>query len=347
MRRRWNGWARVAGALLACALWLVPAAQAQILEDVEQALQRTDQLLEQAADVVRTADSQRARLLLDRALDLQLKAWNQLRDQHPRLAVTMTMEARDVAKRALRFAHEDASLQTRARRELEQAWDLLQRAREQLGGAPDGVQGLLQEAQKQIERGRSQFHEQNNEAAMRLAISAQRLIRQALGSTDGAEGPDRLQRELERTDRLIERAREAIGDSDLPEAIRALERATNLQQDAWAAFRAEKFRVALAATREARNLAAYVLKLVRGPVSTEQVQRALSETDRLLDRATEIVAGGGDEAAVRLLERAREHQAEAKRLISDDQIRAALAKTRVAAGLARRAINIVERGSGL
>ena len=110
-------------------------------------------------------------------------------------------------------------------------------------------------------------------------------------STDGAEGPDRLQRELERTDRLIERAREAIGDSDLPEAIRALERATNLQQDAWAAFRAEKFRVALAATREARNLAAYVLKLVRGPVSTEQVQRGLSETDRLLDRATEIFEG--------------------------------------------------------
>jgi hypothetical protein len=339
MKRGWNRTARAAGAILACALCLAPAVRAQDLEDVEQALRRTDQLLEQASEIVRNADSQRARTVLERAVDLQRSAWSQLQERRPRVAVGLTMEARDVAKRALRLAHEDASMHTRALRELEKAWEALQRARELLGESP-----LLHEAQQQIERGRAQYHEQNYEPAMRLAISAQRLVRQALGSTDG--GPDRVQRELERTDRLIERAREAVGDTDLPDALRALDRATNLQQDAWAAYRAERFRVAFAATREARDLAAHVLKLVHGPIDAERVQRALAETDRLLDRAAELVADAGDEAAVRLLERAREHQAEAKRLLADGQIRGALAKTRVAAGLARRAIDLVERGGG-
>jgi tetratricopeptide (TPR) repeat protein len=333
--------------ILAGALSLTPEAGAQGGQDVEEALRRTDELLQQAAEVVRSADSQRARILLDQAYAIQRNAWTQFQNGHPRLATRLTIEARDLAKRAVRLAREDSSLRTRARRELEKAWDMLQRAREQLGDVSDHAGRLLQEAHQQIERGRSQFQEQNYEPAMRLAISAQRLVRQALGSTGGAGGADRLERELERTDRLIERAREVIAGSDLPEARRALERAMSLQQDAWAAYRSERFRVALAATKEARNLAARVLKLVHGPMSSDRVERALSETDRLLDRAADIVTTAGDDTAARLVERAREHQAQARRLLGDGQLRPALAKTRVAAGLAKRAMRMVEGGGGL
>ena len=177
MKRRWIRRALALGMILAGALSLTPEAGAQGGQDVEEALRRTDELLQQAAEVVRSADSQRARILLDQAYAIQRNAWTQFQNGHPRLATRLTIEARDLAKRAVRLAREDSSLRTRARRELEKAWDMLQRAREQLGDVSDHAGRLLQEAHQQIERGRSQFQEQNYEAALRLAISAQSRLR--------------------------------------------------------------------------------------------------------------------------------------------------------------------------
>jgi hypothetical protein len=349
MQRGWIRRARLAACALAVGLlFLAPDARAQGISEVEDALRHTDGILERAGEIVRESDSRRARDLLERAFGVQSSAWKAFRDRNLRLAASLTMEARDLGKRALRLAREDTALQSRAQRELENAWRALQRAREQLGTSPDErTVRLLQEAHHQIERGRQQALEQHHEAALRLALSAQRLIRQGMGVGSDTGGAERVQRELERTDRLIERAREAVSETDLPEARRALERAVQIQRSAWEAYRGRHFRRALSATKEARQLAARALKLALGPVDAERVQRAIRETDRILARASEIVENSGDEHAMRILERAREYQSDAKVVFADGRMRVALGKTRVAAGLAKRAIRVVQGGAEL
>ena len=86
-------------------------------------------------------------------------------------------------------------------------------------------------------------------------------------------------------------------------------------------------------------------KASTAPVSSDRIERMIAETDRVLDRAADIVAESGNEQAARLLDRAREHQMQAKRLLGDGQLRAAMAKTRVAAGLAKRAIQLARDGA--
>jgi hypothetical protein len=322
------------------------AAPAQTDSRLGDQLQRTDEALARAGEIVRESESLRARETFEQALNLQKIAWEKFRERQLLVSARLTGEARNLGARAVTMAREDAQLRARARREGEAAELALQRAREELGpAASPSARLLLERARSQIERGRVQFHEQHYEAALRLAISAQRLIRQALGAglNDGALG-SRVLRELERTDHLIDRARTIVGDGDDPEARELLERAADLQHNAWSHYREGRHRVAQATTREARSLLQRAVSLVQGSVDPDRVERAVAETDRLLGRVAELVRDSGDEGAARTLENALEQQRQAKDLLREGQLRAALAKTRVARRLATRAAGMVETG---
>jgi hypothetical protein len=143
---------------------------------------------------------------------------------------------------------------------------------------------------------------------------------------------------------LIERGAPVIRESEHEEAARILDRAIELQAQAWEAYRGSRLRPALAFTREARGLIHRALTIVRGPVDAERVIRALEETDLLLDRAAEIVRSSGVDQAVRLLEKAIEHQSRARRFMEENKLRNALAETRVARRLGLRAIQLAEEG---
>jgi tetratricopeptide (TPR) repeat protein len=335
------------GLLLTLFLGSVSPCAAQGAGDrIREELMRTDDGLARAAEVVSESDSQRARELLKQARIVQDGAWGQFRSRHFTVAGRLTQEARKLGARALTMAREDNTLRNRAERELEKAARALRRARDELGENPNeqAVQ-LLEEARAQIQRGRQQLGEQNYEVALRLAVSAQRLIRQGAGT--GVGGSDRrILRELERTDSLIDRARPIVRESGNEEAMRVLERAISLQDDAWGAYRDGRPRRALNFTREARSQVQRALVLARGPVDADRVAKALLETDRLLERAAEIMREAGDERAEQVLEKATEHQMRAKRLFDDEQYRKALAETRVARRLAMRAIRMVEEGGG-
>ena len=326
------------GALLA-----LPAAAQDGRDRVEEELRRTDDGLDRAREIVVESTSQRARDLLENAFRIQENAWTSFREDRPLVAANLTREARNLGLRAVTLAREDRSLRNRAQREGEKAERALNRAREQLGDNPDPQAiRLLEEAQAQIQRARVQFGEQHFEAALRLAVSAQRLIKQAVGASTGHGGGERVRRELERTDRLIERVSSVLRDTDNPEALRLLDRGRDLQRDAWNALRAGRPRVALAKTQEARGLVNRAHSLVRGPVDRASVDQALGETERVLDRAAERVRESRVERAREVLDKAREHQSRAVDLAGAGQLRRALAETRVARNLAMRAIRLAE-----
>jgi hypothetical protein len=327
----------------------VPAmAQTGAGDRVARALQQTDAAIERAQRVVGETDSQRARELVDMAVRIQTNAWQQYRDGNAAAATRLTVEARTLAARAVGMARDDTSLQNRARVETEKAHRALARAREMIGGGgePQAVR-LLEQAADMIERARVNYGEQRYQAALRLAVSAQQLIRQAVGMLgDGpADNGSRVRRELERTDHLIERTEPIVTESGQPEALRLFGHGKDLQARAWEAFRSDRLRAAAAATREARSAVNRARSLAQGPIDPAMVERALNETDRLLGHAAELVADSGSDAAAGILERAQSHQAKARRFQQEGSSRQALAETRVARSLAKRAIRVADSGA--
>jgi hypothetical protein len=343
---RWSDRARwILVLVFVVASWLAAGSvDAQGTDRVGDELLRTDELLRRATEVVRESQSQRAQELVDQATTVQLEAWDRFRAGRAVLAGQLTLQARALAVRSITLAREDSSLRNRAAREGEKAERAWQAAREQLSDRPSTQAiRLLDEARSQMERGRLQFQEQHYEAALRLAVSAQSLIRQALGSgTGGSSGALSIARELERTDRLIDRVSEPVRESANAEAIRLLARAVEVQASARADERAGRPRVALAGTKEARVLAGRAHALVRGPIDTGSVEKTLAETDRILAQARDVIRDAGDERAFKLLEKAMEHQARALEHFREKEPRRALAETRVARSLAKRAVRLVE-----
>jgi hypothetical protein len=335
-------------AILATAIGLLAgatgAANAQIRDRLEDQLRTTDELIVRAREVVGESDSQRARESLERAERLQDEAWEEFRAERGVIAARLTVQARESALRALDLAREDSGLRSRAVREIERAVRALDAAREAFDGAPgDQALRLLDEARSQVERARVQLNEQHYEAAIRLAVSAQSLIQQALGTRDDVGG-ERVRRELDRTDNLIDRVRSSVRESGDAEAGQLLERGVALQSEAQESYRRGRFAVAHAMTLQARGLVNRAALLAHGPLDDDGVSRALEETDRVLESAGEIVSGSPAEIAERLVEKARDHQLRAHELADRGELRAALAETRVARSLAKRAIRLAQEG---
>ena len=324
-----------------------PAAFAQGADRLEEELRRTDEGLQQAREVVLESRSARARIQLEQAGRVQERAWGAFRDGRPVIAAGLTREAREAGLRAVTLAREDGRLRERAQRELEKGVHALSVAREAFDTPPsDNARRLLEEARAQLERGRTQMQEAHYEPAIRLAVSAQRLVKQALGADAGA-GADLVLRQIERTEELIDRVRDAVRESGNAEAARILEQAADLQSGAREAYREGRLRMAYAGTREARALANRAAALVRGAPDESAARDALEETDRLLDRTADLVRESGDDAARRMLDKARDHQSRARDLLGRDDVRTSLAETRVARSLAKRALALIGSGTDL
>jgi hypothetical protein len=334
-----------AGALLGA---FAPGAGAQSTADERVALEleRTDRALENAGQVVGESRSERATQLLGQGRRIQDRAWQSYRESRLVLAGRLTLEARRFAVRAVGFARSDGSLEGRARRELEVADTMLRSAFEEMAGARnDASIRLLEEARAQIDRGRRQLGEQHFEASLRLALSAERIVRQALELNSGEGGPGRAERELERTDASLERARASAQGSNDAEAVLLLERAVELQGSAWEAFRAGQPRVAVAHTREARSLASRVSLRVTGSFSAERVAHEIETTSLAIEHAQGAIESSSAAAAASILETSRTHQARATELLGTGDFRRALAQTLVARRLASRALELAQ-GSG-
>jgi hypothetical protein len=317
------------------------AAQGNAPDRLEEELRRTDEVLEQAAALVRESDSARARELLEQARGIQAAARGHYRGERYLLAGKLTLEARALAGRAATLAREDASLLERAQREMDRASRELARAREQVGPSSSSAR-LLEEADALLDRARATFGERHYQAALRLAVAAQRLAGQAV-ALDGGQGW-RLARELERTDHALERVEPLVAASGREEVARLLDQAREMQGRAWEAFRSGRSREALALTREARALANRLRGSLGAADDPTAVEDALRETQVILERAGEEIRPSGDAAAIGLLERAADHQARARAALERGDVRRALAQTRVARSLAKRALQLIGGG---
>lgn len=313
-------------------------ARAQAGEELRAYLDRTDELLDWAAEQVSGSGSEQARQVLDQARSLQSRSRDLLARQRPLEAFAVGRRARDAMWHAVRLSREAAGLEERLRvrseRFADQHAQLLERAREEgAGRAAD----LLQRAGEQAQRASEASAQGDLKLAWKLLEQADDLLRIAARQLADSAGPERLDRELERTRAVVDEAAQRLGAVDASaEAQATLAEARDALARAESTAGSDPGQALQLATL-ARRLAQRAVAEAGAGAGADAVERLLSRFD---ERAAELAPRLGDGApgpALRAFERAREEREAAARALADRRLERALRHARSAHDLLEQA----------
>ena len=230
--------------------------------DVQDEIERTEQVLERLADV-RPALPPALVHLAERAIDLQAQARTAEVAGDVAIARERTVAARSLALRALRVASGGEGSAENAERAVAVTDDILERARELMQESRDhNVVERMTEAFRAQEAARHSLERSEFEAALRQTMRARAIVRDALGNAGGSVDVAAVETALSRTDDLLGRLQNALESHDDAQARDVLRRARVRQEEARHAFVDGDPRRALALTKVANNLAREGLRLL-------------------------------------------------------------------------------------
>lgn len=254
--------------ILLAALTLLPviavpaSAQVRVRARLAEALEVTDRRIAEAAGIVTGAARPDAEDELASARELQVAARRALRVARPRVVIDLTLRARDHADRAVAIVH-GLPDPDRVVAQLEQTRDGIDRAGERARDCTDPhARSLLREATGMQELAESAARDGRYLAALQLTFGArERLLRAFRACGLEEDLPTASARALERTERVVARARAALGPGAPGPAGEALSRAESMQAEALERQRASEHDAATRLTFGARASALRALRL--------------------------------------------------------------------------------------
>ena len=249
--------------ILACSA----PARAQDAARAQDEIAITDIRIDRATTLLATNPSAEAQAALDRARDLQLRARSALSARQPAIAVRLTLEARDLANRAISIV-QGLPDPARVTAQLERTREIIQGARDRIGDCTlDRAHFLFQVAIAMEERAEDAAAEERYLAALQLTTKARDSALRAMRLCNlGDDARVSAERALRRTDEIIVRAQDAVAGHGDARARDALARATMLQSEARRQFVAEHFDPCLRFTQSARASAYRAIRLTGGTI---------------------------------------------------------------------------------
>jgi hypothetical protein len=291
-----------------------PLARAQGTDEANrarEALERTDEVIATARRAVDESRSQKARLSLDMAEGLQTKAWDSYRTNGYRMAMKLTAEARDEAWHAIALARADMQFEQTHNRVAEETHERLARLRDQMiesGVRDEQAMKLMDQARNLLEKSQMNAQQLRYQLAFNLAdnahdltVKAEERVRNTRAVKEAAE------RRLDVLERLIERTGDQAGASGSEHARKQISLAEGQIARSRELLDAGRYREAKIALERTEKTLRNSVRLM--PIAPPGDPRSrLEETRRLLERAGEIAAAGGDPpdpATLAAIERAR------------------------------------------
>ena len=231
-------------------------------DDVQDEIERTEQVLERLADV-RPALPPALVNLADRAIDLQAQARAGAVAGDLAIARERTLAARSLGLRALRVASGGETSAENVERAVAATDDILERARELMQETGDRhAAERMADASRAQDAARHSLARSEFEAALRQTMRARTIVRDALGGSSATVDAAAVETALARTDELLGRLQNALESRDDAQARDVLRRARARQEEARHAFADGDPRRALALTKVANNLAREGLRLL-------------------------------------------------------------------------------------
>jgi len=238
----------------------------------------------------------------------------------------------------------------RLRDELDRTERRIQHAKDLLASSAPNPQAAAEVDQAVTLQGiaRDAFSQSRFPAAARATMDARIHADRAIAMLQGLPDPGRVQDQLQRTQEILDRARDRLASCEIPGAREMLRTAVDMQRRAEDAYRETRYLGALQLTMSARERALRAQEMCKASESLEEsVTNALQRTDELLARAREVVENRGSEKARRLFENAQSLQTRARSEADASHARAALRLTRMAREQADRAVREASRAERL
>ncbi|MEZ4387715.1 MAG: hypothetical protein R3D98_09095 [Candidatus Krumholzibacteriia bacterium] len=319
-----------------------PAAAQQNAEQLADFIERTAEIVDWAAEQVKETENQQAHRVLQEAQSLHLRSRDQAERGHVLAAFALSRRARDAAQHAVRLARDARGAENRVQLRLEHFLDyrdqILDRARE---AGDERALRFVREAEEQALRARDHDRQGNYDLADHFIGAAEDLLARAARLLFEGGGPERLEREIERTRRAIDGIADRLAEgtpdgaaTDLLESARAaLERAEEFGR------RGQPLR-ALQSVRLARRLAGQAAEAGDGNLDADTVQVQIDRWDGRYEQISGRVEASGAAAAVDALARARHHRQQAATLLAAGNLEPSLRQIKAAFDLLNEALEL-------
>lgn len=233
---------------------------------VDRQIERTDEIIKRAQDIVGVVDNQKAVSLLEIAVTTQLEAKEFFKDNRLKIALTATLKSCEMAKRAIDLAESDRDDKSLVERELHRTDELIVRAVDRADrlGSNGTVSELLQGAEDIQITAHDDLRAGKLRAAMDRTGRARDVTNKALKRMEEDIKPERIRKYIEQTDRLISRAKESLLESPNSEAEKLLDTAIGYQTNASSSFSENSLETAMVEAKAARELVNKALTLIGG-----------------------------------------------------------------------------------
>ena len=292
---------------------LIPAAGIlaqgqQVRERLQSQLERTEEILVRAREMVQSTKSSQAKVAYDDARRLQDMAMDQFRQgpggQHWEMAAKLTMQARQRAQTALTAARTSEQNETALVRLLERTEEMLQRARGLIGETDiDALPTLYQSAKNNLDRAWEFYRDGQYRASLKIANQVERAAEKLLQQANRtARSEDNFQRRREQVGNAFALYQGRLDDCDSGTAARLMEQARAALQTAERFANEGNLQAANNALQQCYKLALQAGRLCGGAADLQLRYERLQDR---ADRLAEDIAPGDDQAA-RLLSQARE-----------------------------------------
>jgi hypothetical protein len=317
----------------------VAAAQPE-RERVRAELVKTDELLAEVKPIVDGARGDEARQLFKLATSLQQSAWSSFQRRLHGRAGDLTLRARERARQAKVAAGIDPE---RVREEVRRTRDLMAEFGPAIvkANVPRANQ-LWKMAQTEQSAAENHLAASRYGYALKFTLAAREHGRTAFAAIRGRVGVERVGRELDRTDGLVEKGKDRLSQTAAGRASEVLNKAVELQRQARQAFADNRPLAALRFTLAARDLLLRAWEAGRAEVTSELLEQALEENDALISDWAEAIRADADKPAAKLLEQGIRQQEAARELLSQRRLRLALAECSRARRLLQRAVELVQ-----
>jgi hypothetical protein len=327
-------------------LFSANAAEAQTKRDAERELEKTVTVIERAKEAVSESRNLKAENLLAMAVALQGRAKENFYGKRYGMALSLTLNARKKAYEAIGFTKKDEENENLVWKAIERTDQIIDRAKEVAGGQDKGrISSLLEMASRNQQNAKELFREHRLRAALKLTLQAQEMAQRVLNLAGRGRRSDRVaQKELEITDRLIEKASVVIQESRIEKAEQLLDQARDSQEKARDMFNQKRFGKAAKSTQKAQELTHEALRLVEEEISPHMVKSAINQNERLIEEGVEMMKTSTNQQVRSTFEKGLSHQDQAKEYYDQGKFKAALAEAKVALRLLNKALEMVREG---
>jgi HEPN domain-containing protein len=299
-------------------------------------IERTDEVIASAREIVQDTRSQKARTALEYSMKLQTQAKNSAGISNNAMAYKLTLQSRNEAWHAINLARTDARQEELTKRLVEHTTEKLVMLRSRIaetGMRDERVMRLMNESRSLLEKSKMNHMQLRGELALKLAENSARLADQAekrfrrslnlmemcqrrltllerlseraYAHVEGS-GDERAALQLQRAEEQLLRAREALSGGRYEACRMNLEKAERMLRTMMR--NTERNRAGdpenmMAEARMLQERAEEMIGAQDGP--SEKAYRLLEQARRMLDRAESDLGGGNAEEALRLMEEAR------------------------------------------